>query len=130
MDISKINSRAISQTDAKANIASQEEEKALDIEQKRQAKRYRDGELAIQSAQIKYINQTIKLRNEYHPKIHVLIMYWLGFDIAMILASIIFTLWLHIQILPSSVLNTLIGSTTIAVVGLFAIVLSNIFPKG
>ncbi len=79
-------------------------------------------------ARIAKLNQDIKLRKKYSGKLYWLISIWLIAIFALLLLQG-FLGRTDVFMLSDKVLITIIGGTTINVLGLFAIVANYIFPK-
>lgn len=79
-------------------------------------------------ARVAKLNQDISLRKEYSGKLYRLISIWLIAMFALLLLQG-FLGKTDVFMLSDKVLITIIGGTTINVLGLFAIVANYIFPK-
>jgi len=69
--------------------------------------------------------QVIKLRKEYAPRIHILTCIWILFVIIVIFFQ---GFKFYKFILSDSVIIALLGTTTATIIGLFVIILKDIFP--
>jgi hypothetical protein len=106
-----------------------EEQQVLELEEKRQSIKYRNGELEIQQEQIKNIKHIRELREQYHPRIWLIICWWLPLVATILCTYIIIRFFWKVDILPPSVFIALLGSTTLGILGLLAIILKYIYPS-
>ena len=85
-------------------------------------------ELEERAARLAKLNQDLELREKYSGKLFDLIKYWLAAIFLLLLLQGFVGVHGYFA-LSDKVLITIIGGTTINVLGLFAIVANYIFPK-